>query len=187
MSNLSKAVYLAAALGSLALAQDPRRPVLRAGVSVEMAATQHAVVMPQADEEDAQVVAVTIKGKVYLGITPLSPAELPAKVRGGQPVYLKADARASYSVVAAVLDALRQAGFSTVSLLTSQLESPQPGHPAPPKGLTVRLAPAAGAAAVEVQIRAPGSATYGDVVRVIDACRGTGAGVLLATPGTLAK
>lgn len=187
MSNVSKAVFLAAALGSLALAQDPRRPVLRAGVSVELAGTQHAVAMPQADEEDAQVVAVTIKGKVYLGVTPLSPAELPAKVRGGKPVYLKADARASYSVVAAVLHALRQAGFSTVSLLTAQQESPQPGHPVPPKGLAVRLAPAAGAAAVEVHVRPAGSTAYGDVVRVIDACRGAGAGVLLASPGAVAE
>lgn len=34
MSNLGQAVILEAARGSLALAQDPRRPAMRAGVSV---------------------------------------------------------------------------------------------------------------------------------------------------------
>jgi len=51
-------------------------PALRAGVSVEMAATSHASPMPEADREDAVVVAVTAKGTVYYGITPVSPAEL---------------------------------------------------------------------------------------------------------------
>lgn len=180
MNSLSMSISLALAMGSIVMAQNPRRPVLRAGVSVEMAATQHAGTMLQADEEDAVVVAVTAKGRVYLGVTPLSPAELPAKVRGGKQVYLKADARASYSAVSAVLDALRQAGHATASLLTAQTDTPQPAGPLPPKGLEVRLAPGPEAAAVEVRVTAAGTASYGEVVRVADACRGAGASVLLA-------
>ena len=179
MNNVCKAVSLAMAMGSMLVAQDPRRPVLRAGVSVEMATTQHAVAVPQADEEDALVVAVTAKGRVYLGVTSLSPAELPAKVRGGKQVYIKADSRAPYAEVARVLEALRQAGFAAPLLLTGQKDTPEPGRPLPPRGLEVHLAPGAETAAVEVRVRAAGSAAYGDVVRVIDACRGAGASVLL--------
>lgn len=160
MSNVSKSMSLALVICSTVMAQDPRHPVLRAGVSVEMATTRYAVTMPQADEEDARVVAVTAKGKVYLGVTPLSPAELPAKLKGGVHVYIKADSRAAYADVARALDAVGQAGLSTPSLLTSQKDTPRQDFPLPPKGLEVRLGAApAGAAVVEVR-------GEGDAVRI---------------------
>jgi len=160
MKNVSRAVSLAIALGSMVMAQGPQHPVLRAGVSVDMATTQHAVTMPQADEVDALVVAVTAKGRVYLGVTPISPTELQAKVKGGKPVYIKADSRAAYAGVARALDAVGLAGLSTASLLTSQNDTPRPGFPLPPQGLDVRLGTAsAGAAVVEVR-------SQGDAVRI---------------------
>ena len=54
-------------LGSVLLggarAQDPSKPVLRPGVSVQMAVAEHAVEMRAADELDATVVAITQAGK----------------------------------------------------------------------------------------------------------------------------
>ena len=57
----------------LALAAQPPAP--RAGVSVQMAVTQHAQPLPQADQPEAVVVALTRDGKLYNGITPITVAE----------------------------------------------------------------------------------------------------------------
>lgn len=179
MSAAIQSVLLASALGFGAQAQAP---ALRAGVSVQLAATTHAIALPAADLPDAQIVAVTAGGKVYVGTTPVPPAELAAKLKAGSPVYVKADARSKYSDVAAALDALRQAGVPAAFLLTAQRDAAEQNYPLPPKGLEIRLAPAAGSLLIEVQVKAGDSATFADVVRAADACRGAGAVVLLARP-----
>lgn len=119
----------------LTLVLAAQAPVPRAGVSVQMAVTQHAQPLPQADQPDAVVVALTATGKLYLGIQPITPAELPRV----QSIYFKADARAPYAKVVEVLDALRHLGVTSVFLLTDQKDSPEPSYPVPPKGIELRL------------------------------------------------
>ncbi|MDR3677506.1 MAG: biopolymer transporter ExbD [Acidobacteriota bacterium] len=118
---------------------------LRKGVSVEMAPTQNAVAMPEADNEGALIVAVTHSGNVYFGIDPITPAALAEKRglagRTGEKLYIKADARTPYANVARVLDAVHKAGVTAPSLLTGQHETPEPGKPVPPMGLEVMLGP----------------------------------------------
>lgn len=185
MSGLIKGILFTLALGPLACGQAP---VLRAGVSVQMAATAHASPLPQADWADALVIAVTAGGKVYLSITPVEPADLPAKLKGkpgGNQVFIKGDARARYAVLAKVMEAVSRAGFPSPFLLTAQKDTPEPAYPVPPKGLQVWMSPAAelrplGEAGRVAVVKAAGSASYGDVVRLIDACRGAGAEVHLA-------
>src|SRR5664279_5921809 len=77
-----------------ARAQDPSKPVLRPGVSVQMAVAEHGVEVRAADELDATVVAITQAGKVYVGIKPTETAAL-SDLRDGT-VYVKADARVPY-------------------------------------------------------------------------------------------
>ena len=109
-----------------ARAQDPSKPVLRPGVSVQMAVAEHAVEIRAADQLDATVVAITQAGKVYVGIKPTETAAL-SDLRDGT-VYVKADARVPYQRFLAVLDALRG---KTVVLLTQPA-----GNAAKPQGIT---------------------------------------------------
>ncbi len=109
-----------------ARAQDPSKPVLRPGVSVQMAVAEHAVEMRAADELDATVVAITQEGKAYVGIKPTETAAL-NDLRDGT-VYVKADARVPYQKILAVLDALRG---KRVVLLTQPA-----GNAAKPQGIT---------------------------------------------------
>ena len=85
---------------------------LKRGVSVQMAVASQAAEMPAADGPNATVVAITADGKVFVGVNVTEPGAL-GKL-SDETVYVKADARASYQTVLAVLDALR--GKSVVLL-----------------------------------------------------------------------
>jgi hypothetical protein len=113
-------------------AQDSQRMPLKQGVSVQMPVASHAVEMRAADAPNAQVVAITADGKVYLGIKATDPGAL-SNVSEGT-VYLKADARAPYQKVLAVLDALR--GKSVVLLTASPEDAVRQGV-VPPYGVTL--------------------------------------------------
>lgn len=114
--------------------QDPTKPVLRPGVSVEMPVSNQAVEMREADNEDATVVAVTADGSLFEGNRPVELSEL-GKVYADT-VYVKADARVPYQKILAVLDALR--GRSVVLLTSSPSNSANTGI-APPYGVKVAL------------------------------------------------
>jgi len=62
----------AAAIASFVISDVGQTPALRRGVSVQEAVTQHATTMPEADEDDAWVVAVTADGKLYFGADPVT-------------------------------------------------------------------------------------------------------------------
>jgi biopolymer transport protein ExbD/biopolymer transport protein TolR len=231
MKDLLKACLVAltmiATIGAPVAAQSP---VLRAGVSVDLADASNSVAMPDADEQDSLILAVTAQGRVYFGITPTSPADLAEKVkaglsgRTGKKIYIKGDARTSYAGMAKVLDAVRMAGVEAPNLLTAQRDSPEPGKPLSPKGLEVLVGPSLPSASQSIAVQALNAGQrptlsinnkrvaldtlqatlrqlfqnrsqkmvvlradellpFGDVVRVIDACRSAGAKVFLATAG----
>src|SRR5690242_21942456 len=56
-------------------------PMLQKGVSVDLAKTNNPVQMPDADKEDALLVAVTRDGKVFFGTARTDPADLPGKLK----------------------------------------------------------------------------------------------------------
>ena len=90
----------------LALAAGAQeQPPLRKGVSVQMAAADHAVEVREADGADAVVVAITADGKLFAGTERTEAAAL-SNLNAGT-VYVKADARAPFQKVLSVLDALR--------------------------------------------------------------------------------
>lgn len=158
--------------GSVALAQ----PVLRAGISVEMAATRSAEPMREADEAGALIVAVTRNGQVYLETSPITPAALTELMRANRNarIYVKADTGAAYSDVAAVLAALRSAGADTASLLSSQR-----GAGGSPMGVTVSLSGVPYSRQKAVALDATGPLVFGDVVSMMDAAIAVGAKVYL--------
>ena len=66
---------------ALALSSAAQSPALQQGISVELVPTHSASAMPDADNQDAFIVAVTQTGSVYLGINPISVDELSEKAR----------------------------------------------------------------------------------------------------------
>src|SRR5436309_15964031 len=111
MKSVNKTCWIGAILICGAVAQDSPRTLTK-GVSVQMAVASHAVEMRAADEPNAKVVAISADGKVFDGITATEPGAL--SNLSEETVYVKADARAPYQTVLAVLDALR--GKSVVLL-----------------------------------------------------------------------
>jgi biopolymer transport protein ExbD len=103
-------------------------PMLQKGVSVDMAKAANPRQMPDADKEDAVVLAVTRDGKVYLGSSAIPLGEVTATVRDristklDKTVYLKSDARSKYGDVVAVVDNVRAAGVDALGLLTEKVE-----------------------------------------------------------------
>ena len=103
-------------------------PLLQKGVSVDMAKAANPRQMPDADKEDAVVLAVTRDGKIYLGTEPGYLRDVTPKVKDriatklDKTVYVKSDARAKYGDVVGVVDAVRAAGVDSLGLLTERVE-----------------------------------------------------------------
>jgi len=114
-------------------------PMLQKGVSVDLAKTNNPTQMPDADKEDALLVAVTRDGKVFFGSDQISPDQLTNKIkdklanRVDKRVFVRADARTKYGNVVEVVDNVRSAGVDQLGLLTEQRKA---GAPAPPPGAT---------------------------------------------------
>jgi biopolymer transport protein TolR len=105
-------------------------PMLQKGTIVEMAKVNNPMQMPDADKEDALIVAVQRDGKVFFDSQMVSPEELTQKVkervssRTNKTVYVRADARAHYKAVVEVVDDVRSAGVDQLGLLTEQKREP---------------------------------------------------------------
>jgi biopolymer transport protein ExbD/biopolymer transport protein TolR len=103
-------------------------PMLQNKVSVDMAKVDNPVSMPDADKEDAIVVAVTRDGGVFLGQNKVATSELGGLVRDklsdkpGKTIFVRADARAQFRAVEDAIDAVRTAGVEDVGLLTQKRE-----------------------------------------------------------------
>ena len=102
-------------------------PMLQKGVSVDLVRARNPRNMPDADKEDAVVVAITRDGKVFLGSDQVA-EDLVAKVqekiasRVDKTVYIKSDSRAKYERVVAVVDEVRSAGVDQLGLITERIE-----------------------------------------------------------------
>ncbi|MDQ2926094.1 MAG: biopolymer transporter ExbD [Acidobacteriota bacterium] len=103
-------------------------PMLNNKVNVELPKVSAAVVMENANKEDAIVIAVTRDGKTFLGADQVSLSDLGTRVAdllakktdaaADKTVYMRADNRANYGKVMDAIDAVRTAGVSQLGLLT---------------------------------------------------------------------
>lgn len=121
-------------------------PMLQKGVTVDLAKVNNPEQMPDADKEDALIVAIMRNGDVFFGNDRIAPDQLTNKVkdriasRVNKIVYVRADARAKYKAVVEVVDNVRSAGVDDLGLLTEQKrQTTPPGTPGGP-----RTTPAAG-------------------------------------------
>ena len=103
-------------------------PMLQNKVQINMATVENPTNMPDADKEDAIVVAVTRDGAVYLGQNKVDPGQLGSMVRDkladktDKMIYIRADERAQYKTVEDAIDDVRTAGVEEVGLLTQRRE-----------------------------------------------------------------
>ena len=115
-------------------------PMLQHGQSVDLVQVNNPTPMPDADKEDALLVAVMRDGTVYFGNDKLPVDQLTGKVKDRiankqeKIVYVKADARAKFGSVVAVVDNVRAAGVDQLGLLTEQRKTATP--PAAPATTT---------------------------------------------------
>jgi len=101
-------------------------PMVQNKVAVELPKTLNPEVMPDADKEDAIVVAVTRDGHTYLGAEQISLDDIGPKItdklanKTSKEVYMRADARAPYGKVMDAIDAIRTAGVEQLGLLSDK-------------------------------------------------------------------
>jgi biopolymer transport protein ExbD len=145
LNNKMWSVALLAVVTAMSAAAQSSAPAMQKGISVELARTSSAVPVPDADNQEALIIAVTDSGGLYLGIDPVTPEALPEKLKArqsqhAQTLYIKADARAPYASVVKVLDAAHAARVLSVTLLTTQPKATQVGTMAFPEGIEMELA-----------------------------------------------
>ena len=96
-------------------------PLLTAGVPLELPKTEAGAME---DQSEPITVSVNQDGAIYIGedavpFSALGPRlTAMAATRLERPIYVRADGRASYAVVAQVMAALSTSGFTSINLLT---------------------------------------------------------------------
>jgi len=104
-------------------------PMLQHGQAVDMARVENAEKMPDAEKEDAVIVAVTRDGRLFLspGNKEVVLTEVSADVKDlltdrlDKTVYVRSDQRAKYGVVVKAVDEIRTAGVENLGLLTDKI------------------------------------------------------------------
>jgi len=101
-------------------------PLLHNGPPVDLAKVNNPVEMPNADQDDAIIVAISRDGTTFLGTTKMALDEISSRVRDrvsgrvDKIVFVKSDARAKYGDVVKLVDQVRLAGVNNVGLLTDK-------------------------------------------------------------------
>ena len=105
-------------------------PVLQSGIEVAVPKTRTVKEIT----EQRLVVTIDRDQNVFLGDTPVNIHELSAKLRQAsnsaaqhnlvkQVIYLRADERVPFGAFASVMDAVKQAGITNISIVTQPLEN----------------------------------------------------------------
>ena len=101
-------------------------PMLNNKVNVDLPKADSAIVMEDANKEDAVTIAVTRDGRTFLGGDQVTLDDLGPKItaklenKTNKQVYMRADARANYGKVMDAVDGVRAAGVSQLGLLTER-------------------------------------------------------------------
>ncbi len=101
-------------------------PMLQKGQSVDLAPVDNPKDLPDADKDDAVLLAVMRDGTIFLGMEKINVPDITRRVtdmiagRLDKTVFVKADARAQYGRVVEVVDEVRSAGVDNIGLLTEK-------------------------------------------------------------------
>jgi biopolymer transport protein ExbD/biopolymer transport protein TolR len=103
-------------------------PMLNNKVNVQLPTANAAIIMDNANKEDAVIVAVTRDGRTYLGGDQVNLDDLGTKIsaklenKTDKEVYLRADIRANYGKVMDAVDQIRAAGVSELGMITEKTD-----------------------------------------------------------------
>jgi biopolymer transport protein ExbD/biopolymer transport protein TolR len=101
-------------------------PMFQNGEPVDLAKVDNPIDLPNADKDDAVIVAISRDGTTFLGNTKMALDEISSRVsdrissRQDKTVFIKSDARAKYGDVVKLVDQVRLAGVENVGLLTDK-------------------------------------------------------------------
>lgn len=95
-------------------------PLLTAGVPVELPKTEAGAMQ---DVPDPITLSIRSNGSIFVGDDPLPFANLSPRLKAmandtSRPIYVRADGRASYEIVARVMASLATSGFTSINLIT---------------------------------------------------------------------
>jgi biopolymer transport protein TolR len=101
-------------------------PVLQSGIDVAVPKTR---TVREATQEH-EVITIDRDQRVFLGDHPININEIPERLHNPnvdpskQIIYLRADERVPFGAFASVMDAVKQAGITNVSIVTQPLTNP---------------------------------------------------------------
>jgi biopolymer transport protein TolR len=104
-------------------------PVLQSGIEVAVPKTRTV----REIKESRVVVTINKDQQVFLGDQPVNIHDLPTRLQQGgqdpahQVIYLRADERVPFGAFATVMDAVKQAGITNISIVTQPLDSKTEG------------------------------------------------------------
>lgn len=95
-------------------------PLLTAGVPVELPKTEAGAMQ---DQPEPLTVSISADGGIFVQEDPVPFASLAPRLQAmsdgePKPIYVRADGRAAYEVVAQVMAALSTSGFTSINLIT---------------------------------------------------------------------
>ena len=96
-------------------------PLLTAGVPVELPKTEAGAIQ---DQTEPLSVSIRADGTIFLGERQVAFANLTSELRAvagpesKKPIFVRADGKASYAVVAQVMASLSTSGFTSINLIT---------------------------------------------------------------------
>lgn len=105
-------------------------PVLQSGIEVNVPKTR---TVKQITEQ-RMVVTIDRDQNIFLNDKPINIHDLPLKLRAGvtdpghQAIYLKSDQTVPFGAFASVMDAVKQAGITNVSIVTEPLNTKNSGN-----------------------------------------------------------
>jgi biopolymer transport protein TolR len=100
-------------------------PVLQSGIEVAVPKTKTVKEIT----EQRMVVTIDHEQRVFLGDQPINVADLPSRLHQGntdpahQIIYLRADEKVPFGAFASVMDAVKQAGITNISIVTQPIDN----------------------------------------------------------------
>jgi biopolymer transport protein TolR len=98
-------------------------PVLQSGIEVDVPKTRTVREITQ----QRLVLTIDREQNLFLDDKPININDLPARLHSGDPskqiIYLRADERVPFGVFASVMDAVKQAGITNISIITQPLNT----------------------------------------------------------------
>ena len=107
-------------------------PLLTSGVEVELPKTEAGAME---DQNERLTVSIRADGSLFIQEDATAFSSLAPRLRAmagddaKRPIYVRADGRASYAIVAQVMAALSTSGFTTINLITDTGGPPSGGEP----------------------------------------------------------